>query len=255
MWPYPNIVAHRGGGKLAPENTLAALHCALAHGFRAVEFDVMLAQDGIAVVLHDPQLGRTVQGVGEVSALGSGALVQMDAGSWFDARFADETVPLLTQFIDFCRAHQIWMNIEIKPAPGFEARTGQAVAAQVRTSFADLIAACDIARLPLLSSFSKVALLEAKLAAPDLARAWLVDRIPRDWQAQARALSIVALHVNARHLTPDLVRSVHQAGYSLFCYTVNDAQRAQQLLDWGVDAFCTDRIDLIGPHLHEDRQQ
>jgi glycerophosphoryl diester phosphodiesterase len=248
MWPYPNIVAHRGGGKLAPENTLAALRCALDHGFRAVEFDVMLACDGIPVVLHDPQLGRTVRGVGKVSATASGALAQMDAGSWFDARFAAETVPLLTQFIAFCRAHQIWMNIEIKPAPGFEAQTGQAVAALVRASFADLIAAGDVARLPLLSSFSTVALLEAQQAAPDLARAWLVDRIPRDWQTQARALAIVALHVNARHVTLDLVRSVHQGGYALFCYTVNDAQRARQLLDWGVDAFCTDRIDLIGPH-------
>jgi glycerophosphoryl diester phosphodiesterase len=247
MWPYPNIVAHRGGGKLAPENTLAALHCALDHGFGAVEFDVMLAHDGIPVVLHDPQLGRTVRGIGNVSDIASGTLTLLDAGSWFAPRFASERVPLLTQFIDFCREHQIWMNVEIKPAPGFEAQTGQTVAALVRARFADLIAAGDIARVPLLSSFSVVALAEAQQVAPDVPRAWLVDRIPRNWQAQARVLAIAALHVNARHVTPELVRSVHQAGIGLFCYTVNDALRARQLFDWGVDAFCTDRIDLIGP--------
>jgi glycerophosphoryl diester phosphodiesterase len=247
MWPYPRIIAHRGGGKLAPENTLAALHCALEHGVNGVEFDVALARDGIPVVLHDPQLGRTVQGLGNVSDHTSGALALMDAGSWFGSRFAGERVPSLTQFIDFCQAHRIWMNVEIKPAPGFEAQTGQVVAALVRTRFADLIAAGDIARAPLLSSFSVVALLEARRVAPDLARAWLVDRIPRNWQAQARALEVAALHVNARHATPELVRSVHQAGYGLFCYTVNDVLRARQLFDWGVDAFCTDRIDLIGP--------
>ncbi len=247
MWPYPNIVAHRGGGKLAPENTLAALHCALEHGFRAVEFDVMLAHDGIPVVLHDPQLGRTVQGLGKVSDIASDTLTLMDAGSWFGIEFANERVPLLTQFIAFCQANRIWMNIEIKPAPGFDAATGQAVAALVRSCFADLIASGEIERVPLLSSFSVLALLEAKQAAPDVARAWLVDRIPHDWQVQARALGIAALHVNARHVTPELVRSVHQAGYGLFCYTVNDVPRARQLFDWGVDAFCTDRIDLIGP--------
>ena len=59
MWPYPQFLAHRGGGKLAPENTLAALRCGLAHGFHAVEFDVMLSRDGVPVVMRDPYLGRT----------------------------------------------------------------------------------------------------------------------------------------------------------------------------------------------------
>lgn len=247
MWLYPNIIAHRGGGKLAPENTLAGLRCGFEHGFRAVEFDVMLARDGIPVVLHDPCLGRTVKGFGNVSDYSSGALKRMDAGSWFGAGFAQENVPLLTQFIAYCQAHGIWMNIEIKPVPGFEAQTGQVVAKLVHSCFADQIATGDLARVPLLASFSLVALAEAKQVAPDLARAWLVERIPVGWHAQARALGIVALHVNHRHVTPGLVRSVHQAGLGMFCYTVNDSARARQLLDWGVDAFCTDRIDLIGP--------
>jgi glycerophosphoryl diester phosphodiesterase len=40
---------------------------------------------------------------------------------------------------------------------------------------------------------------------------------------------------------------VKASGAWLFCYTVNDPARARALLHWGVDAFCTDRIDLIGP--------
>jgi glycerophosphoryl diester phosphodiesterase len=247
MWPYPKIIAHRGGGKLAPENTLAGLRCGFDHGLRAVEFDVMLARDSIPVVLHDPQLGRTVKGSGNVSDYTSGALARMDAGSWFGAEFAQETVPLLTQFIAYCQAHRIWMNIEIKPAPGFEAATGQVIAELVLSIFAEPIAAGDVARVPLLASFCPVALAEVQRVAPGLPRAWLVEHIPVDWHAQARALGIVALHVNHRHVTPDLVRSVHRAGLGIFCYTVNDPGRARQLLDWGVDAFCTDRIDLIGP--------
>ena len=63
MWSFPRIIAHRGGGTLAPENTLAALRCGLAHGFRGVEFDVMALPDGALVLMHDTELGRTVSGI------------------------------------------------------------------------------------------------------------------------------------------------------------------------------------------------
>ena len=125
MWTYPKILAHRGGGKLAPENTIAALRCGLEHGYRAVEFDVMLARDNVPVVMHDPYLGRTVPGSGNVFDYDASELQAMNAGAWFGKGFDQETVPLFTDFAAFCLAHGIWMNIEIKPAPGFEASHGR----------------------------------------------------------------------------------------------------------------------------------
>jgi glycerophosphoryl diester phosphodiesterase len=68
MWIYPKVVAHRGGGTLAPENTLAGLKRGMQAGFRAIEFDVMLARDGVPVLMHDPDFGRTVKGEGSVAA-------------------------------------------------------------------------------------------------------------------------------------------------------------------------------------------
>ncbi len=247
MWPYPKIIAHRGGGTLAPENTLAALRCGLAYGFRAVEFDVMLSKDGIGMVLHDPELGRTVRGMGHVSDHSASELAAMDAGSWFSAQFKDETVPTFEQFIGYCKSQHIWMNVEIKPAPGFEAQTGRVVAALTRAHFANEIAAGDPARLPLLASFSADALMAARAVAPQLPRAWLAERIPVDWQVQVDALGAVALHTNHEHLTPAATQALNRAGVGLFCYTVNDPDRARDILAWGVDGFCTDRIDLIGP--------
>ena len=246
MWPYPRIVAHRGGGTLAPENTLAGVRCGLAHGFHAVEFDVMLARDGIGVVMHDPKLGRTVAGSGLVYEHDAAALAAMDAGSWFGPDFAGEHVPLFTEFIDLCKASGVWMNVEIKPAPGFEAATGTVVGAALQALFADDIAAGNATALPLLSSFSAVALAAARAAAPDLARGFLIDQPGADWRAQLDALGAIALHTNQKYLTTELAAQVKQAGYGLFCYTVNDVARARQLLGWGVDGFCTDRIDLIG---------
>jgi glycerophosphoryl diester phosphodiesterase len=248
-WPYPGILAHRGGGVLAPENTLAALRCGLAHGFHAVEFDVMLTSDQVPVLMHDPDFGRTVPGAGNVAGSNANDLLQMDAGAWFGPQFRGEPVPSLAQAMAFCRLHQIWMNIEIKPAPGHEEPTGRIVAQLVQDYFGGpgLPADAADASWPLLSSFSDVALLAAKAAAPAIRRAYLVDAIPHDWQGQLVRLGALALHTNQKNLTPALAHAVKQAGYGLFCYTVNDPARAREITGWGVDGFCTDRIDLIGP--------
>lgn len=247
MWPYPHILAHRAGGTLAPENTLAALERGMAAGFRAIEYDVMLARDGVPVVLHDPELGRTVAGTGSVTDHDALALAAMDAGSWFGPAWAGEPVPLFAEFAHYCKVHGVWMNIEIKPAPGFDAATGTTVARMTAALFADELAAGETARVPLLSSFSEAALAAARIAAPQVPRALLVDALPPDWRERVRALDAVAVHVDHLTLTAAQAAGVKAAGLGLFCYTVNDPARARELLAWGVDAFCTDRIDVIGP--------
>ena len=78
-WPYPRIVAHRGGGKLAPENTLAAIDVGAKYGHKMIEFDAKLSKDGEIFLLHDDNLERTSNGWGELAgftARGCGQLVQ-----------------------------------------------------------------------------------------------------------------------------------------------------------------------------------
>ncbi|MBC8119251.1 MAG: glycerophosphodiester phosphodiesterase, partial [Burkholderiaceae bacterium] len=164
-------------------------------------------------------------------------------------------VPTLEHALRFCRDNGIWPNIEIKPAPGFEAATGHAVARVTAQAYADAIhAGGDRAdgvdpRVPLLSSFSQVALVAAREAVPDLPRGWLVDRVPPTWHSELARLGCVSLHTNHRHLTAQLANEITRAGSWLLCYTVNSPQRAQTILDWGVDAFCTDAIDRIPAEL------
>ena len=97
-----------------------------------------------------------------------------------------------------------------------------------------------------MSSFERDALAAARAAAPDLPRGFLLDAVPENWSQELAALGCMALHTNHRYLTRALSRAIKDAGYWLFCYTVNEPARARQLFDWGVDAFCTDRLDLIG---------
>ncbi len=252
MWPYPTVAAHRGGGTLAPENTLAAFRCGLEYGFRAVEFDVMLTADEQPVLMHDASFGRTLPGVGKVAEHSLEQLQALDAGIWHSPQFAGERVCTLAQALDFCRDNAIWMNVEIKPASDAHAvLTGEVAGAVVGDYFAPAIAAYvpgqNDRSLPLFSSFSFDALMAAKRTAPGIARGFLVDAIKDDWLQRLQALEAVALHTNHKNLTPALAAAVKQAGYGLFCYTVNDPARAAEIRGWGVDGFCTDRIDLIGP--------
>jgi glycerophosphoryl diester phosphodiesterase len=138
-WPWPRVLAHRGGGALAPENTLAAIDVGRAQGYRAIECDAMLAGDAVPVLIHDDTLERTTDGRGPVPAVTAAQLQRLDAGGWFDARFAGARVPLLAEAIAHCRSHGVWMNIEIKPARGHERQTGEVVAALVAAAFADAV--------------------------------------------------------------------------------------------------------------------
>jgi glycerophosphoryl diester phosphodiesterase len=245
-YTYPTrIFAHRGGGTLAPENTLEAMQVAKRMGFAAVEFDVMLAHDEVPVLMHDPIFGRTVAGSGAVSAHTAVQLVQMNAGAWQGKpEYAQAKVPTFEAVVKYCRANGLFMNIEIKPAPGFEAATGEVVARDTLRMFAD---EADKNKWPLFSSFNYEALAAAQRAAPQINRAMLYVSVPENWQEDLQQLGCVALHTSYRKLDEDTAHAIKAAGYGLFVYTVNDADAARAVFAMGVDALCTDRLDLIGP--------
>ncbi|MES2008028.1 MAG: glycerophosphodiester phosphodiesterase [Pseudomonadota bacterium] len=240
-WPYPRHVAHRGAGKLAPENTLAAFRHGASFGYRMFEFDVKLSGDGRPVLLHDATLDRTTNGQGRADALTLGEIAMLDAGSWHSPAYAGEPVPTLAAIARYTRANGFFVNIEIKPVPGAEWRTGAAVALDAQA----LWAGSDV--LPLLSSFSEESLEAARKAAPGLPRALLLDKLPPDWLERLRGLDCVALDANHRELTAEVIQAAHAAGFRVACYTVNDPARATELLSWGLDTLITDAVDLIAP--------
>jgi glycerophosphoryl diester phosphodiesterase len=234
-------VGHRGGGTLAPENTLAGIRKAAAAGLAAVEFDVMLSADNVPVLIHDEALERTTDGRGAVAETPYARLAELDAGAWFGREFRGEHLPSLEQAGKLCVELGLWVNVEIKPAQGFEAETG-AVAAKLAQALWR-----EVSPAPLLSSFHPASLEAARESAPGLARGFLTERIEPGWAKTASALECVSLHCNCEYLTQAQVDEVRAAGRWLLCYTVNDPDSARRLFSWGVDAIFTDRPDLIGP--------
>ena len=240
-WPYPRIIAHRGGGKLAPENTLAGMRKARQMGYAGVEFDVMLAADATPVLMHDQTLERTTSGRGAIADTAYSDLLKLDAGSWYSSEHAGEPVPSFERAGRLCVELGLWADVEIKPSKGFEAQTGKAAALLARELWR------GVPLQPLLSSFQPASLAAAKAAAPEIARGALTPSIPPDWEQWMRLLGCVSLHCDYRMLLPQQAREVRDAGYWLLCYTVNDPAIARVLFRWGVDAIVTDRLDLIPP--------
>jgi len=233
-WPYPRIVAHRGGGALAPENTLGAMRLGASLGFKGVEFDVMLARDGTPMVIHDETVDRTTDGRGEVPKMSCADLQRLRTGN-------GEGIPRFEDAGRLCRELGLWANVEIKPAKGYERPTGEAVARMARDLWR------GAALPPVLSSFSADALETAREAAPELPRGYLVGKVPDDWRDTMRRLGCVALHCNFKSLTEPLAREVHAAGFAILLWTVNEPAIGRQMLALGADCLVTDALDRIGP--------
>ena len=248
-WPYPRWVAHRGAGRLAPENTLAAFRLGASHGYRMFECDVKLSADGVPFLMHDATLQRTTNAVEVIgrghSAVGGdhawGVLSRLDAGSWHSRAWAGEPLPTLDHVARFCLSNGHCLNIEIKPTPGMERETGKVVAEHAARLWQ------GAAVPPLLTSFRPESLQAALDAQPELPRGLLLDTLWTGWLETALTLGCVAVVCNHALWDTSSVMQAKSAGFKCLSYTVNDEWAAQRLLDLGTDGIITDRVDLFPP--------
>lgn len=240
-WPYPRWIAHRGAGKLAPENTLAAFRVGAGHGYRAFECDVKLAADGVPFLLHDATLQRTTSGRGLAARLAWSELSHLDAGGWHGRAFAGEPPPSLEAVARYCLRNAFALNIEVKPTPGAESETGRVVAGHAAALWR------EAATPPLLSSFERAALEAARAAAPDLPRALLLEALNGAWLDDALALGCVAVVTAYPQIDAGTIARIHAAGLKALVYTVNDPAEARRLVGLGIDGIITDAVDRFSP--------
>ena len=240
-WPFPLWIAHRGAGKLAPENTLAAFRVGAAHGYRAFECDVKLSADGVPFLLHDTTLDRTTSARGVAGERPWHELSRLDAGGWHSRAYAGEPIPSLDAIARYAQRNGFALNVEIKPTPGIEQATGGAVGRACAALWRDVSA-------PLLfSSFRPEALQGARETAPGIRRALLVDSLWSGWFEMARSLDVVAVVANYNLVDEALIEQLRSAGLRALCYTVNDPAPARRLVALGIDGLITDGVDRFSP--------
>jgi glycerophosphoryl diester phosphodiesterase len=240
-WPLPLWIAHRGAGKLAPENTLAAFRVGASHGYRAFECDVKLSQDGVPFLLHDDSLDRTSNHAGVAGLRPWQDLSLIDAGAWHSPAFAGEPLASLQAIANYVQSNGFALNVEIKPTTGLELRTGQAVGeACLRLWPAN-------PKQLLFSSFKPDALRGAQETAAQIPRALLLDKLWPGWWDVAQTLGCVGVVTNYKLMDASLVSQLHGANLRAVCYTVNDPAEVQRLLGLGIDGIITDAVDKFSP--------
>ena len=165
----PFIIAHRGASVAAPENTLAAFRHAISAGADGIELDVRLAADGVAVVIHDPDLKRTAGVGGRVSSYSSEELSKFDVGSWFtkkstslNGRFIDQKLPLLKDVLADIAAFPGFIYIELKCKKNDAELLAKAVA--------EAVTAADTSGTIIIKSFRLAAIAHFRRRCPGISR-------------------------------------------------------------------------------------
>lgn len=225
-------IAHRGAAGTRPELTRPAFERALELGVDMIELDVHLTSDQHLVVLHDRELGRTVQGEGAVRDCALAQLCGLDAGAWFALEYAGETVPSLEQVLDLT-AGRAALNVEIKSGAQDWDSTARVLI--------DLLDAKGRLDSTIISSFEMGALraVRERSAAARLGVLWHNADLDPMWLL-AEGLGAGSIHPLWSLVEAPVVEQAHQRGLAVIAWTVNEPEAISALAALGVDGIISD---------------
>ena len=232
-FPRPIIFAHRGDLAHAPENTLPAFLQALQKGADGVELDVKLTADGHVIVIHDSTLDRTTDGKGRVASSTLEAIRKLDAGKWFNEKFAGTKVPLLEEVFEVVGKDKM-INIELKLT---NSREGLVV------KVCELIKRHNNHSQILFSSFFPSSLKIAAQTLPEIPRGLLA--MPGFLGLWARSFGFMfgdyqALHPHILSTSREQILRAHRLKRRVHVWTVNVPSEITKLKEWDVDGIITD---------------
>lgn len=243
----PFAMAHRGGAGYSPnvgiENTMSAFTTAWGHSIRAFETDVRASRDGVAVVVHDARLDRLCGVARAVHELTWDELSRLRV----DGR---EALPRLDELL--AAFPEALLNVDIK-ADDAVLPTLSAVAAAGASRRVCLATFSDrrIRRIRHLTvgQATSCSSLEVALLRFGPTRRW--------WGTAARRGAVAAQVPPCTRgitvVTAGLVERAHADGLQVHVWGADDLATMRAMLDLGVDALITDRIDLVGLALAEPR--
>ncbi|ODS56225.1 MAG: hypothetical protein ABS36_07415 [Acidobacteria bacterium SCN 69-37] len=244
----PVVIAHRGGSRLRPENTLAAFEHAVAIGADAIECDVHLSKDGEVVVIHDDTVDRTTDGRGAVSSFTADALARLDAAAAF--RDLDGQPAFRQLGIGVPRLEAVLTRLPATPVvielKGRDPAIVDPVLAVIRRCGRERDVVIGGFSLPVLAAVrERAAGIPTSASTPEvrsaLRRSWF--RLPPR-PTGCRLFQLPLVYGGRRVIRPRLTRVLRRAGLPMHAWIIDDPVEMRMLLAWGVTGIITDRPDL-----------
>lgn len=238
----PTIIAHRGASGYAPENTMAAFELAERLGADFIELDIRMSKDGELVIIHDKTVDRTTNKAGYVHDFTLRELQGMDAGSFFSAKYADETIVTLEEVM-YTFAGRIGILIEIKDPqlyPGIEGKLAKMVRRYEMIQDIAGIGAHDGIQI---QSFDFESMRRMQTLLPDIPIAVLInaDQLPLTDEALDEFASYASsLNISHDLLDEELVRKIHERNRKVMAWTIRKDQDMERMRELGVDGIITD---------------
>lgn len=241
----PWVIGHRGAMGHAPENTMTSFEQALGLGADMLEFDVRLTKDGLPVIVHDANLDRTSNRSLNVADLNAKDLLELDAGSWFDLRFAGERIPRLSTLLKWTATKKtksktpLCFFVELK-VDGDESRREQLIRAVLKE-----LKEHNVLQRSVLISFDEPSLLLARKISPTTATGFLYSDFLYDALDRAKGLKVNHILPRKDRVTGDLVEEAHDAGMAVVAWTADRLDEFRKLVVWQVDAIATNYPDRL----------
>ena len=224
-------IAHRGASRIAPENTLAAFKEAIEIGVDAVELDLQGTADEQVVVIHDASLDRTTDQSGQIKETSLETIKQADAGTWFDPKFAGESVPTLAEALVSIADNAIAL-LEIKDV-------------SITKSVVRIVQNMDMVEQSVIISFHSSAIQTVRSLEPRLPTGYIIgskENIePIQLCQQLGLLGSSLLNVDHRLVTEDFIYEIRRRGITLWCWTVDDIDRMRELQEFGIQGITSNR--------------
>jgi glycerophosphoryl diester phosphodiesterase len=242
------IIAHRGASGHAPENTLSAFRKGLDMGADMIEMDIHLSSDGELIVIHDATLNRTTNGVGRVEDFTLAELKKLDAGSWYGPAFSSEKLPTLSEVLSLIDG-QATALIELK------SRKNGDLYSQLVEKTTEVVRAHNAERWSIIQSFDRPYLVQGLKVNNDIPYHQLIytELTPRgmtkegkaDWANLDPTHKIRAINPYYKAATKEKVEMLHESGYKIFTYTVNQEEDMYKLIEMEVDGIITNYPDKL----------
>ncbi|NJR26384.1 MAG: glycerophosphodiester phosphodiesterase [Richelia sp. CSU_2_1] len=241
------IIAHRGFSAIAPENTLAAFELAIARGASSIEFDLQLSADSVSVIFHDATLDRITGVTGKVRETKLSDLQLLDAGKWFDAKFAKQKIPTLTEALEILKNVDKFLYFDVKP----HCEWSDAEVAE----FVNTLNGAGIQEKCVITSFSDRFLEQVRRLSGDLAIGHIVANLEAYKTQLAKAQiyrdNLISSQYRILLENPALIRETRSRGIDIVAWTVDDRSDLQKLLDLGITRIVTNCL-ILQPQMPAD---